>query len=620
MKPDRERGRVAEQTEVSLDRPFRRLTLLAGLILWISITLVATELIEYNRNTLERDGAWISSKPLMQMHLMGAHGFLVTRNALSRNQLNLGAWFGFNEVHVARPVAPEAIETRFRIDPEAYLDVILHRRESGRQGIRLSRTHRFPSEWYRAERTGRIVERSPLPFSPEDLAGGWHELAVQFSPGGFAASLDGARPIALPLEAGSWGFGPGRADGEGFVGFANGEAQVAVDRVRITGRSGETVFDETFRNRQNYGAIAAGVGGVGLFAVLLGTRRALARTGSAMRYAVYRWLTLLVVILVALVAGFAFDYAFWSSRYAYGLPGFMPGGKPTHVAVLLESLRARIFATGGGPIGTLTWDAAPRPVPALRRSITAWDGSHQIPPGTLRFQGLSALTPDLLTDEEIRRLPEKAAEARRVVFLGTSQTRGQGAETVSDTFVARVHAQLAVALGDTQLETYNVAVAGSRSPELLRRYRTSWSSIRPDLLVVNLSNNDPDRDVLVENLRALTAEVWRGGGQIVFVLEANTTERDLEWHLHLHEAIARLGQELKVPVWDLHGYLASEGVFDSGRLWWDNVHMSTYGHALTAGWLTPLMLPLLSAELSSGSSEDSAADLALAEDDELLGG
>ena len=66
--------------------------------------------------------------------------------------------------------------------------------------------------------------------------------------------------------------------------------------------------------------------------------------------------------------------------------------------------------------------------------------------------------------------------------------------------------------------------------------------------------------------------------------------------------------------------MASGGVLDSGRLWWDNVHLSSYGQALTAAWLAPLMLPLVSEEsFGRFPSGASAADLAVAEDDELLG-
>jgi lysophospholipase L1-like esterase len=590
MELDRRRG-PADESGAWSDRRFRIVALLAALLLWVAIAGIATELIEYSRNTLDRNGAWISSKPLMQVHVMGAEHFLAMRNALSRNRLNLGEWFGYNEVHFARPVEPAEMEARFRLDPGAYLDVILDRRESGHQGIRLSRADRFPSEWYRAERTGRIVERAPAAVSPGSLEGGWHELRLVLSPDSVAASIDGDRLAPIPI----------RIDGKRFVGFGSGLAPVAVDRVRITGRNGEALLEETFRNRQSYGLIAAAVGAVSLIPLLLGAFAVLSRaTGPAMRFAAYRWLAVLVVILVVLATSFAFDYGFWSGRYAYGHPGdYLPNhAKPHRLALLFESFRSGLFGTGGRTIRIATRAEVVRPPAALRRSLSAWDGSHTFPARrSIRFRDLSALAPDFLTDEELRPSPEVTG-ALRVAFLGTSQTRGVGAETISDTFVARIHAQLAAALGEVPLETYNFSIPGSRSGELLRRYRRSWGVVRPDLLVVNLSNNDSDGKLLVENLRALAAEARRSGGQIVFVLEANSTERDLRWLLRMHGAVRELGAELGVPVWDLQGYLASDGVSDSGRLWWDFVHMSSYGQSLTADWLAARMIPLLSGERS----------------------
>jgi lysophospholipase L1-like esterase len=584
MEPERERSR-ADEPRASSDRRFRVAALVAGLLLWVAITGMATELIEYSRNTLARNGAWISSKPLMQVHVMGAEHFLATRNALSRNRLNLGEWFGDNEVHVARPLQPSNLAVRFRLDPGAYLDVIVDRRESGHQGIRVSRTDRFPSGWYRAERTGRIVERGPVPVPPASLDGGWHELGLVFSPDGVATSIDGERVASVPI----------RIDGERFVGFGSGLQPVALDRVRITGRNGETLLDETFRNRRSYGSILKGVGAVSLLAVLLGAWRVVSSgTGLALRLAAYRWLTALVVILVLLATSFAFDYAVWSRRYVYDTIGHLPDqAKPLHLAVLFESLRAGLFGMGGGTLGNVTGEVG-RPLPALRRSLSAWDGSRPIPPDRrIRFRGSSPLVADFLTDQEIRTAPEKVTGMVRVAFLGTSQTRGVGAETITDTFVARIHARLAAELGSDRLETYNFAIPGSRSSELLRLYRESWGEVRPDLLVVNLSNNDSDRKLLIENLRALAAQTRRSGGAIVFVLEAKSTEKDLRWILRSHRAVSALGAELGVPVWDLHGYLASDGVFDSGRLWWDEIHLSSYGQSLAADWLAARMIPLL---------------------------
>jgi lysophospholipase L1-like esterase len=578
--------------EVSSDRRFRVGALGVGLLLWLAITLVATELIEYSRNTLDRNGSWISSKPMMQMYILGTKHFLATRNALSGNRLNLGEWFGFNEVHLARPVRPAEMRARFRLDPGAYLDVILDRREAGHQGIRLSRAERFPSEWYRAERTGNFVERVPVSVPAGSLADGWHELSLVYSADAIAASLDGDRLGSVPI----------RFDGERYVGFGSGLAPAAVDRVRITGRSGELLFEETFRNRRDYAAIAAGVGLVGLFAVLLGGRSVLSHgAGAAMRFAAYRWLSLLVATVFVLATIFAFDYGFWSRRYVYDTGGHLPDRvNPPRLAVAAELVRSGLFRTAGGAMEIDARVEPARAPEALRRAITAWDGALSIRGGDcLRFRGRSALAPDILTDEQLLASPEKGAGVLRVAFLGTSQTRGVGAETVSDTFVARAHAGLAAALGNVRLETFNLSIPGSRSSALHRRYRQLGRHLRPDLLVVNLSNNDPDRKILIRNLRALAAETRRSGGRIVFVLEANSPQRDLRNLLRAHDEVRALGAELGVPVWDLHGYLAGADVYDSGRLWWDHVHLTSYGQGLTAEWLAARTIALLRGEASS---------------------
>jgi hypothetical protein len=92
-----------------------------GCILWIAFVVEATQFIQHSRNVLLTNGQWVSSKLLMQMHVMGAEHFMKTRNALFRNRLHLGEWHGFNEVSLKEPVEPAAIEYRFRLSPGAYI-------------------------------------------------------------------------------------------------------------------------------------------------------------------------------------------------------------------------------------------------------------------------------------------------------------------------------------------------------------------------------------------------------------------------------------------------------------------------------------------------------------------
>jgi lysophospholipase L1-like esterase len=204
--------------------------------------------------------------------------------------------------------------------------------------------------------------------------------------------------------------------------------------------------------------------------------------------------------------------------------------------------------------------------------------------------------PEFLGDGQVRALPLKSDRTIRVAFLGTSQTWGAGAERISETFVARCHRLLAQALGDISVETYNFSIRGSNSTELLAKYAESWRFSRPDLLVINLSTNDWHADTLTANLRTLVHQTRAAGGRVVFLLEPNAAEVEHRGLQEKHSASQKLGQELRVPVWNLDGYMSSDPVYDSGMMWWDFVHLTSYGHGVVAEWLAPQMLAMIKSD------------------------
>jgi lysophospholipase L1-like esterase len=211
----------------------------------------------------------------------------------------------------------------------------------------------------------------------------------------------------------------------------------------------------------------------------------------------------------------------------------------------------------------------------------------------VRYTREHPIVPEFLRDGQVRALPPKSDRTIRVAFLGTSQTYGSGAERIAETFVARCHGLLAQALGDISVETYNFSISGSNSTELLGKYAESWRFARPDLLLINLSTNDEKIDTLTANLPTLTQQTRAAGGRVVFLLEPNAAEVDHRGLQEKHSAIQRLGQELGVPVWNLDGYMSSDPVYDSGMMWWDKVHLTSYGHGVVAEWLAPQMLAMI---------------------------
>jgi hypothetical protein len=60
-----------------------------------------------------------------------------------------------------------------------------------------------------------------------------------------------------------------------------------------------------------------------------------------------------------------------------------------------------------------------------------------------------------------------------------------------------------------------------------------------------------------------------------------------------------MGDRLAVPVVDLHGRLrALEG---TGFVWWDKVHLTSYGQELAAGLLFDALKPWIERDLAAGS-------------------
>lgn len=186
----------------------------------------------------------------------------------------------------------------------------------------------------------------------------------------------------------------------------------------------------------------------------------------------------------------------------------------------------------------------------------------------------------------------KKSDTLRVLFIGTSQTFGCGADSVEARFFERIAAALGVNSIDVPpVECRNSAIPGANSTTLIPLYRTKWQSFAPDLVVVNLGINDLYEPSFPSRLENLVKRNAQSSIATVFVREAASIEFHPE-PLWTHEAMKRVAEEYDIPCWDSYGHLAA--LSDTGFLWWDVVHPTSYGHRLIAEFL----LPRIEAELS----------------------
>src|SRR5262249_1720716 len=270
----------------------------------------------------------------------------------------------FNEVSLKELIEPAAIEYRFRLSPGAYLYFIFNRSATGHYGIRLSRNAKFPNMFYQADRANKFLSHTALDLTPGRLNDGWHNLVLSFGSGQVIANLDGAAVASMPAKT----------EGRQIIGLRGGFLPADVDSVRITGKDGRTILDDSFSNRRHYWTTLAAVAVVSLLVIRLTPVPLLGRHSPyEFKLGVFRCLMGLGVAIMVLSLLFAFDYFFWSSRYPY--KDYLPGGaRAFAVTVQFEALRKKLFWYPKG-VNVFPLDKK------LSAAITRWDGDDRLDGG-----------------------------------------------------------------------------------------------------------------------------------------------------------------------------------------------------------------------------------------------
>jgi len=170
----------------------------------------------------------------------------------------------------------------------------------------------------------------------------------------------------------------------------------------------------------------------------------------------------------------------------------------------------------------------------------------------------------------------------RILFVGSSQTWGAGARRDADTFVAVLEDLLRRShQGGPPVECINGGVSSARAADLAPILECQWLKLKPQVVVIDLSSNDRSNGAsFVAAVRAMVEASLAAGACPVLVQEPNaygTVDKGLiERHLDLYH----ISQDYGVPLIDLHRYLL--GVDDRGFVWWDKVHLTSFGQRLVA--------------------------------------
>lgn len=492
-----------------------------NLVTLAAASLLAGATYAQYRHHLGQHAEWTSTKTLLAKRVMGGRTFTNTPNALHRNRLDLGAWFGFQEVLTTRPLDLAGMDVRFCFEPEGYVNVLYDVRANGFAGIRFSDRRDLPTVQFRASPEGEFLATSPVATGGPVAAEKAHDVRIRFERASAVISLDGRTIGSYPRTA-----GPQR------VGFRGGQRAAWVDDVELRLVDGSKVR-ETFSNWGR--SVRPGLAFFCLTGALLGLGALAAR--HAFGVPVRR-----VGLGTALVASGLAILAAGACVLVFLVPRRYPGGLGQTERKEIETARRRLL------------------------------------------------------DEFRDRGASRSGDAYRILVLGSSQTWGAGATRLDDVWVRQLERKLSAGAG-RQVECLNAGVSGLTSSGV-RESLDELLRTEPDAVIINLSNNDVVPAELRANLDTVVAQLARRGIRAVLLLEPNSPERRPTDSLHgdlgvKHAAVRAVGNAYGVPVIDVHGYLA--GKQDSGFLWWDFVHLTSFGQRLVAEKLAadlPALLPL----------------------------
>lgn len=186
-------------------------------------------------HTLSRNGNWNSSKTALEKGVMGSWSFMLTYRALVKNQLDLGAWHGYQEIFLNKPPQYNKAEIDFSLAENACLVIFFGKNHDTLTAIRISNNHDYDDALLRVVDT-RFVQKTSLNL-PE-LNPGWNSIELDLAGNRTTMTLNNDQENSIILPALNY---------DVILGFRNYEASAIIDNIILSDSDGKTLFRETFQ-------------------------------------------------------------------------------------------------------------------------------------------------------------------------------------------------------------------------------------------------------------------------------------------------------------------------------------------------------------------------------------
>ncbi|MGZ3721110.1 MAG: SGNH/GDSL hydrolase family protein [Bdellovibrionota bacterium] len=153
-----------------------------------------------HHNLLTNYPRLVSTKAHLGLGVNGAQSFLRTPVSLAGGSLNLGAWFGHQEIALDKTWSSfPSVSLRVRAEPGSELEVEFQPAHGEKTVLRLSSRTEHPSAWLAVDEEGNFARKQP--FHVALRQGKWQRLKMETQGTSIRATLDGETLPPFPAPS-----------------------------------------------------------------------------------------------------------------------------------------------------------------------------------------------------------------------------------------------------------------------------------------------------------------------------------------------------------------------------------------------------------------------------------
>jgi lysophospholipase L1-like esterase len=486
-------------------------------------------------NLLVNYSDWVATKSLLYSPSYDLTTYLNYPPAVAEDALNLSAWRGYHGMLTADSFNWSELTFKFQPSDHGYIYVIFDYSETTFNALRISFNPLYRSGLIKAKYSGEFISQEPIPALPFTESR-WQTFKLR-------------RADSSKAEYGLWindtfvtnfKATPSAATAATQIGFRGGQKPVLIDSVKILDTNRKLVFSENFDHQEHFwfifGLSTATLLAVNrIFFLLLRERPAILKTCFQFLFVISFCIFIMGSIALLLEKPLRNRYPDFGHWWFLFLKG------PTNTADAYLSNK-------------IEWIFEKYPM-------------------------------------------EKPAHTKRVIVLGSSQIDGEGISKFQEDVSSQLQRLLSEKLTtpDKNWEVIAAGVSGHTADNLLEPFKYQWLKLQPDLVIVNLSSNDsvfsqnevpPSFPISLEEYAKLAK---KHNFTLVFSAEPNSIESVPT--IKNHQAMKEVAEKNNVIFLHTHDYLATKT--DTGILWWDFVHMTSFGYRLMAEYFFNQLEPVL---------------------------